>query len=142
MYDSGQAKGLARFNDGKLEGPYTTWRENGQKKGEGFYKDGKMEGLCIEWYASGQKRLERTFKDGKRDGPLTFWRESGQKAEEGIFKDGEKVSAKYWNSKSEEVETWEEAEGKPKPVPPRHIVPLLPADAPDSLNTPGQGEED
>ena len=42
MYDSGQAKGLARFNDGKLEGPYTMWRENGQKQSEGIFKDGEL----------------------------------------------------------------------------------------------------
>ena len=66
-------------------------------------------GPTTVWHKNGQKAEKGIFKDGKRDGLLTFWRESGQKAEEGIFKDGEKVSAKYWNSKGEEVETEEEA---------------------------------
>ena len=50
------------------------------------------------------------FKDGKYDGRDTLWHENGQKRSEGTYKDGEQVSAKYWNSKGEEVETKEEAE--------------------------------
>ena len=48
-------------------------------------------------------------KDGKPDGPHTMWHENGQKQVEATWKDGEEVSAKYWNSKGEEVETVEEA---------------------------------
>ncbi len=48
------------------------------------------------------------------DGPWTGWDENGQKQSEGTHKDGEEVSAKYWNSKGEEVrshdETFEEAD--------------------------------
>ena len=84
-YDSGQATELGRFKDGKQDGPYITWHENGQKEGEGTFKDGKPDGLC------------------------TGWHENGQKAAEATFRDGEMVSAKYWNSKGEEVETEEEA---------------------------------
>ena len=86
------------------------WHENGQKKVEVNYKDGKEEGVWTEWNDNGQKRFERTYKDGKRDGALTEWHENGQKSAEGILKDDEFVSAKYWNSEGEEVETWEEAE--------------------------------
>ena len=35
-------------------------------------------------------------------------RENGQKKSDTIFKDGKELSAKYWNSKGEEVETFEE----------------------------------
>ena len=109
IYDSGQVEMLVKAKDGKEDGLYTSWYESGQKSGEVTYRDGRLDGPTTVWHQNGQKAEEGTFKDGKRDGPLTFWRESGQKAEEGIFKDGEKVSAKYWNSKGEEVETEEEA---------------------------------
>ncbi len=85
MSDSGQVQGLAQFKDGKMDGLATTWHENGQKQGEG------------------------TFKDGKEDGLATTWHENGQKWDETTFKDGKELSAKYWNSKGEEVETEEEA---------------------------------
>ena len=85
MYDSGQASRLAEI------------------------KDGRPHGLIIEWYENGQKSGEGTFKDGKPDGLVIEWHENGQKAVEGTYKDGEQVSAKYWNSKGEEVETEEEA---------------------------------
>ena len=84
--------------------------ENGQKLGEGGYKDGKADGLFAEWYKNGQKGSEGSWKDGKPDGLLVAWHENGQKRHEVNFKnDGELVSAKYWNSKGEPVDSEEEA---------------------------------
>ena len=57
----------------------------------------------------GKKKEAYTYKDGKEDGLRTEWRENGQKMTEATYKDGERVSAKWWNSKGEEVETKEEA---------------------------------
>ena len=85
MYDSGQAKGLGQFKDGKQDGLEMRWRENGQKSYEATYKDGELDGLRTRWHENGQKKSEITFKDGKE------------------------LSAKYWNRKGEEVETEEEA---------------------------------
>ncbi len=133
MYDSGQVEGLGQAKDGKPDGLQTQWYENGQKQREATFKDGKMDGLMTEWHENGQKSVEATYKDGERHGLFTLWHENGQKKTEGtakdgkpdglatgwhengqkqaevIHKDGEKVSAKYWNSKGEEVETLEEA---------------------------------
>ena len=58
---------------------------------------------------SGQVRVLGQLKDGKLVGLWTKWHENGQKRSEGTYKDGGQVSAKYWNSKGEEVETAEEA---------------------------------
>ena len=40
------------------------------------------------------------------------WHENGQKVYEGNYKDGKLVegSAKYWNSKGEPVDTWQESQ--------------------------------
>ena len=73
------------------------------------FKDGKCDGLFMGWHENGQRQYEATYKDGKKDGLGTYWHENGQKMAEATFKDGEKVSGKYWNSKGEEVETWEES---------------------------------
>jgi len=95
--------------------PYSGWvksvADSGQVMGLGQCKDGKPDGLSMAWGENGQKIAETTFKDGKMDGLLTFWHENGQKMHEGIAKDGVEVSvsAKYWNSKGEEVETKEES---------------------------------
>ena len=110
MYDSGQVKTLTRHKDGKPDGPFTAWHENGQKMAEATNKDGKKDGPSTEWHENGQKREKGTWKDGKIDGLMTAWHENGQKMGEGTFKDGKEISAKYWNSKGEEVETAEEAE--------------------------------
>jgi len=109
MYDSGQTARLQRFKDGKLDGLHTLWHENGQKRTEGTYKNGKKVGLQTYWHENGQKWAEGTYKDGKPDGLWTAWHENGQKRNETSYKDGEVISAKWWNSKGEEVATKEEA---------------------------------
>ena len=86
MYDSGQVEFLGQAKDGKPDGLWTSWHEKGQKESEGIFKDGKPDGLWTSWYENGQKRHEMTYKDGKM------------------------ISEKWWNSKGEEVETWEEAQ--------------------------------
>ena len=93
--------------------PYSGWGKEMHDSDQAFrlveIKDGKPDGLMIEWHENGQKSGEGTLKDGKEDGPVTMWHKTGQKLAEETYKDGEKVSAKYWNSKGEEVETYQEA---------------------------------
>jgi len=110
MYDSGQVSVLGQIKGGRNDGLWTLWYEDGQKESEKNFKDGKEDGLQTQWLPSGQKMTEETYKDGKPDGLQTMWHENGQKRHEATYKDGEEVSAKYWNSKGEEVETWEESE--------------------------------
>ena len=109
-YDSGQKKHEGALKDGKRQGFWTFWHENGQKKMEITYKDGKRDGLRTRWHENGQKRQESTFKDDLEHGLWTSWHDNEQKRNETIYKDGEVISAKWWNSKGEEVETKEEAE--------------------------------
>ena len=61
-----------------------------------------------EMYDSGQVQMLVQVKDGKPDGLVTMWHENGQKQTEETWEDGEELSAKYWNSKGEEVETADE----------------------------------
>jgi len=93
--------------------PYSGWAkgmyDSGQAKGLGQFKDGKQDGLEMRWHENGQKSYEATYKDGELDGLRTRWHENGQKKSETTFKDGKELSAKYWNRKGEEVETEEEA---------------------------------
>ncbi|MCH2062014.1 MAG: hypothetical protein MK183_15435 [Verrucomicrobiales bacterium] len=86
MYDSGQARTLTRFKDGKPDGPGMAWYENGQKEGEGTWKDGKMDGSWTSWHDNGQRRSETTLKGN-------------------VF-----VSGRFWNRLGEEVETFEDTE--------------------------------
>ena len=62
------------------------------------------------WYENGQKKLEGNWKDDKPDGLHTTWHEDGQKRFEVNYKNGKKISGKYWNSKGEPVDSWEEAD--------------------------------
>ena len=105
---NGQRKREVTFKEGKLDGPFTAWYANGQKEREAIWKDGKPDGLMLEWHQNGQKASEGTSNDGKPEGLFTKWHSNGQKAVERNFKDGEQVSAKYWNSEGEVVETFEE----------------------------------
>ena len=71
--------------------------------------DTPYSGWVKAMHNSEQVAILAQAKDGKPDGPHTMWHENGQKQVEATWKDGEEVSAKYWNSKGEEVETAEEA---------------------------------
>ena len=110
MSDSEYGKGLTQFKDGKPDGLHTQWHGNGQKWLEGTFKDGEPDGPFTQWYGNGQKEMSASGKDGNEDGLATYWYENGQKELEAIYKDGEEVSAKYWNSKGEEVETYQESQ--------------------------------
>ena len=95
--------------------PYSGWAkgmyDSGQAKGLGQFKDGKQDGLEMRWHENGQKSYEATYKDGEQDGLRTRWHENGQKKAEINFKNGKPVegSEKYWNSKGEPVDSQEEA---------------------------------
>ena len=98
------------FKQGKQEGLATRWHENGQKSREETYKDGERDGLRTRWHENGQKDSEALYRGGGKVGLETTWHENGQKKSEisRTATDGQ-VSAKYWNSKGEEVETSAEA---------------------------------
>ena len=93
--------------------PYTgkvySLYENGQKYSEENYKDGKENGLQEGWHENGRKWSEENWKDGVEDGLHVDWHENGQKRQETNYKDGERISEKWWNSKGEPVDTYEEA---------------------------------
>ena len=109
--------------------PYSGWAkrmyDSGQVQGLGQLKDGKQHGLTRVWADNGQKVREETYKDGKPDGLWTGWHENGQKAAEATFKDGKEASVKYWNSKGEEVEAWDEALEKPSTDPSADTAEIL-----------------
>ena len=83
--------------------------DNGQKKFKENWKKGKRNGFNSGWHENGQKAFEINWKDGKQEGLAVGWHENGQKAGESNWKDGKKVSAKYWNSKGEPVDSLEQA---------------------------------
>jgi antitoxin component YwqK of YwqJK toxin-antitoxin module len=83
---------FAKYSNGKM------WREWN-------YKNGKVDGLQVEWHQNGKKWNEVNYKDGKRDGLWVQWHKNGQKRDEENWKDGEVISAKYWNSKGEPVDS-------------------------------------
>ena len=108
-FENGQKQLEVNMKDGKQDGLQTRWYENGQKEMEENFKDGKPDGLALQWHENGQKSGEGNYKDGKIDGLAVTWHENGQKKSEVKFKDGKIISTKYWNSKGEPVDTYEEA---------------------------------
>ncbi|MDC0049765.1 SHD1 domain-containing protein [Verrucomicrobia bacterium] len=87
------------------------WDKSGKEITEATFVDNKKNGLETKWHSNGQKEQERNYKDGKADGLVVGWHENGQKKGEVNYKDGEEVegSRKYWNSKGEPVDTYEES---------------------------------
>ncbi len=110
-YENGKKKKEINYKNGKRDGLCVEWRENGQRWDEKNYKDGKFDGLWMAWHSNGQQMMEVNYKDGEIDGLDVWWHKNGQKKKEVNYKDGEEVegSAKYWNSKGEPVDSWDEA---------------------------------
>ena len=110
LHPNGQKEEEGNLKDGKIEGLVTSWRKNGQKWKEEKYKDGKKDGPATAWHENGQKWSKETFKDGKRDGLTTVWHSNGQMLAEAKWKDGKQIYIKFWNSKGESVNSFEEAD--------------------------------
>ena len=110
LYENGKKKQEGNLKDGKMTGLWVGWHENGKKAVEGKFKDGTQNGLHVMWYGNEQKEFEANFKDGKYDGLVKAWHKNGEKAMETNFKDGVEISGKYWNSKGEPVDTYQEAQ--------------------------------
>ena len=53
-----------------------------------------------------------SFKNGKDDGLWIGYHPNGKKWYEGTWKDGVEITIKWWNSKGEIVNSWEESEAK------------------------------
>jgi len=84
--------------------------ESLEERGDFLYQNDEPYSGWVKSVAdSGQVMGLGQCKDGKPDGLSMAWHENGQKIAETTFKDGEEVSGKYWNSKGEEVETYQEA---------------------------------
>ena len=110
MWDTtGKKHEESTYEAGELHGPSTSWWPDGKKSAESTYQAGGLHGPAKSWYENGQKKSESTYREGKRDGLRTYWHESGRKQAEGTYKDGQELSAKFWNTKGQEVETWEES---------------------------------
>jgi antitoxin component YwqK of YwqJK toxin-antitoxin module len=98
------------YKDGEKDGLWMEWHENGNINYEMTYKEGIIGGTFKKWHENGRKYVEEIYQDDQVNGLFTEWHDNGQKKEEGTLKHGRKVPEKYWNSKGEEVETWQEAE--------------------------------
>ena len=59
--------------------------------------------------SSFSSNIEFNLKNGKKDGLSLRWHKNGQKHVEVNFKDDELITVKYWNSKGEPVDTYEES---------------------------------
>jgi antitoxin component YwqK of YwqJK toxin-antitoxin module len=111
-HSNGEKSSEVKYKDDKREGLGVMWYENGQKYFEANWKDGKEDGLFVYFYINGKKKLEINYKDGKKEGLRVRYHKNGQKKSEENYKGGKKVegSIKYWNSKGEPVDTYEEVE--------------------------------
>ncbi|MDA7441510.1 toxin-antitoxin system YwqK family antitoxin, partial [Candidatus Pseudothioglobus singularis] len=64
FYDNGKVKKARNYQNGLLNGIFTSWHNNGQKKSEVNYKDNIKDGKFTSWNETGQIESVVTFKDG------------------------------------------------------------------------------
>ena len=102
-----EREGIAYFKDTRYTGKAIALYKNGQKRAEDNFKDGKKDGLSIFWFPNGQKGNEGIYKDGITEGIHKMWHANGQMRVQAKFENGI-GSAKFWNSKGESVNSFEE----------------------------------
>ena len=73
------------------------------------YEEGKPDGPLTVWHENGKKMIKGNTNNGKANGLQIRWHENGQKQRQANYKDGEKISEKWWNSKGEPVDSYEES---------------------------------
>ena len=87
------------------------YRDQAEKREGIWYRKGSdapYTGKIFSLYKNGQRMNEGRYKDGKLHGFTVWWHENGQKKFKGNFNNGVKISGKYWNSKGEPVDSFEE----------------------------------
>ena len=93
-------------------GPGFKEYRNGKKQEQGPIEYGWKTGKWTGWYEDGKKIVVSKYRDGQSDGLSIVWHENGQKHSETTYNNGELVSEKYWNSKGEQVNSYEEADAE------------------------------
>ena len=94
-------RNLRHFEEGVMDGPVVSWRENGLKFHQGNYSQGKKDGLQTSWSENNMKILEQNYQMGKLDGLSVRWFRNGQKSSEQIFQNGKIVTAIGWKPNGE-----------------------------------------
>lgn len=94
-------RNLRHFEEGVMDGPVVSWRENGLKFHQGNYSLGKKDGLQSSWSENNMKILEQNYQMGKLDGLSVRWFRNGQKSSEQIFQNGKIVTAIGWKPNGE-----------------------------------------
>ena len=92
---------LRHFQQGVMDGPVVSWRENGLKFHQGNYSLGKIDGIQSSWSENNTKILEQNYQMGKLDGLSVRWFRNGQKSSEQIFQNGKIVTAIGWKPNGE-----------------------------------------
>lgn len=62
------------YQDGKLHGTYTTWRDQDTRREAGTYRHGERHGRWTGFDKAGEKEIEGSYVDGGRDGTWTTWK--------------------------------------------------------------------
>ncbi len=109
---NGKKEAEQYWKQNKIHGKGISFHKNGQKHFETEYNEGKRHGTHLGWYEDGKKIVVSKYRDGQRDGLGIVWHENGQKHSETTYNNGELVSEKYWNSKGEQVNSYEEADAE------------------------------
>jgi antitoxin component YwqK of YwqJK toxin-antitoxin module len=94
-------RNLRHFQEGVMDGPVVSWRENGLKFHQGNYSLGKIDGIQSSWSENNTKILEQNYQMGKLDGLSVRWFRNGQKSSEQIFQNGKIVTAIGWKPNGE-----------------------------------------
>jgi uncharacterized protein len=88
-YNTGQLEQKGSYHNAKKEGPWKFFRTDGNVISEGYYKNGQKEGTWKYYHLFGTNlQMVKSFKNGKKDGIFKSFYGNGNLMQKGSYKNG------------------------------------------------------
>lgn len=101
-YPNGQARYVAHYTNGILNGKVTWYYPDGSINSTGEYLNGQEHGEWLSYYENGQLHSKKTYYSGSREGEYIDYFENGEVETKATYKYGDLVGTYeryYWNGK-------------------------------------------
>ena len=86
------------FSNGVEQGPFKRWFEGGKIWVDENYKAGKLDGISLTYFSNGKIQVQSSYRAGKKEGLEIGWHENGQQCWEAIYEKGKLKNKLTWKS--------------------------------------------
>ena len=84
------------FADGIEHGPFKRWFEDGTIWVVEQFRTGKLNGVSLTYFSNGQLQVQSIYRAGKKEGLEIGWYETGQQRWEAVYENGKLKNKLSW----------------------------------------------